>query len=147
MARPARSRALPLAAVALSILLVLGSVADAVEPADHDAMRTVVDRQIEAFRADDFDRAFAMASPALKALFGSPTAFSAMVRQGYGPVYRPRRYTFGASRDGGTGPELSVLIEDQAGQDWTAIYSFEQQPDGTWAVSGCRLVKTPELAA
>jgi hypothetical protein len=117
----------------------------AVEAADESAMRAIVDRQIGAFRADDGDLAFSMATPNLRAIFGSSSGFMAMVRQGYRPVYRPRSYAFAPGRDGQSGPEVPVLIEDDAGARWTAIYSFERQPDGTWAISGCRLVKVAEL--
>jgi hypothetical protein len=27
------------------------------------------------------------------------------------------------------------------GMDWIAIYTLEQQPDGTWRISGCYLAK------
>ena len=132
---------------ATALLVATTMAAPAVEPVDQQTMRSIIDQQIEAFRADDGSRAYAIASPTVRMMFGSPDAFMVMVRQGYQPVYRPKSYLFGPARDGDSGPELSVLIEDQAGSSWTAVYSFEKQPDGSWAVSGCRLVKTPEQSA
>lgn len=128
--------------LALAIVFPLGALA--VEPADRAQMQGLVDRQIEAFRADDADRAYALASPAIRSMFGSAERFMAMVKGGYRPVYRPRRYEFGESRDGQAGPELFVRLDDSEGAGWTAIYSFEKQPDGGWAISGCRLVKAPD---
>jgi hypothetical protein len=36
-----------------------------------------------------------------------------------------------------------VTIVDVDGQVWTAIYSFERQANGSWKISGCRLVRAP----
>lgn len=125
-------------------LLVPAGAAVALEDGDRSALRSAVDRQIEAFRADDAAGAFALASPALREMFVSPDRFMGMVRQGYRPVYRPKSYEFGETRDAEAGPELSVRIDDADGIGWTAVYSFERQPDGTWAISGCRLVRAPD---
>lgn len=137
-----------------TLRLALGSVviaaawpALALDDGDRTGLRAVVGRQIEAFRSDDSMAAFALASPALREMFGSPDLFMRMVREGYRPVYRPRRYEFGEARDGAGGPEMAVRIDDADGVGWTALYSFERQPDGSWAISGCRLVKAPEFAA
>lgn len=71
-----------------------------------------------------------------------------LVREGYRPVYQHRRYSFGDARDGNdAGVEQPVDIQDEAGADWVAIYSLEKQPDGSWRISGCRLVKAPGQTA
>lgn len=144
---PGRPASWGLRSVILASVLVGAASAAALEAGDSERMRSLVDRQIEAFRADGGARAFSMASPTLQGMFGSPERFMAMVREAYRAVYRPRSYTFGEVRDGTAGPELSVLIEDGDGVDWTAIYSFERQADGSWAISACRLVKIAEQSA
>ena len=118
--------------------------ASAADEADRSAFRQAIDGQISAFRRDDAEAAWSLASPGIQGMFGSPDAFMAMVRQGYRPVYRPQRYELGEVRDVGAGAEQSVRIDDADGVGWTAIYSFEKQPDGHWAISGCRLVKAPD---
>lgn len=120
------------------------SPALALEDGDRSAFRSAIDRQIEAFRADNAETAFSFASPTLRQMFGTPERFMSMVRQGYPPVYRPRRYEFGEVKDTEAGPEQSVRIDDSEGIGWTAVYSFERQPDGSWAISGCRLVRAPD---
>ncbi|NJK33252.1 MAG: DUF4864 domain-containing protein [Deltaproteobacteria bacterium] len=40
-----------------------------------------------------------------------------------------------------------VYIVDEAGISWVALYSLEQQPDGTWKISGCQLLRRPGLNA
>jgi hypothetical protein len=103
----------------------------------------MVERQIEAFRRDDAEAAYAFASPGLQSVFGTPERFLQMVREGYRPVHRPRTYAFGPDRDAPAGPEISLRIQDGDGVDWDVVYSFERAPDGTWRISGCRLVKAP----
>jgi hypothetical protein len=67
-----------------------------------------------------------------------------MVRQGYAPVYRPRSFAFERLRefDGRIGQEVRII--DAEGGNWMALYAMEKQPDGSWKISGCRLVKAPE---
>ena len=116
------------------------------DDADRGAFRGAIDRQLGAFRRDAADDAWREASPGIRSQFGSPERFLDMVRQGYPPVYRPGRYAFGEVRELGEGAEQSVRIDDAAGIGWTAVYSFEKQPDGTWAISGCRLLRAPDEA-
>ena len=33
------------------------------------------------------------------------------------------------------------------GQNYEAVYTMERQPDGTWRINGCYLVKKPGLSA
>jgi hypothetical protein len=34
-----------------------------------------------------------------------------------------------------------VQLTDEAGDTWLALYTLEKQPDGSWLISGCTLVK------
>ena len=67
----------------------------------------------------------------------------AMVKEGYQPVYRPRSYTMGEFKETPEGTSLLIQIQDLEGTDWVALYTLEQQPDGTWRISGCYLAKAP----
>ena len=58
-----------------------------------------------------------------------------------------RSYTFGTLRLEPDGPVQEVIITDAAGTQWLALYSMELQPDGTWKISGCSLVKAPPNTA
>ena len=44
------------------------------------------------------------------------------------------------------GTSLAVRIQDLEGVDWVAVYTLEQQADGTWRISGCFLTKEPGQA-
>ncbi|MBV9740697.1 MAG: DUF4864 domain-containing protein [Hyphomicrobiales bacterium] len=108
---------------------------------DRAESRAVIEHQIDAFRRDDAAAAFAFASPELQILFHDPDHFMAMVRNGYGPVYRPRSYNFSGAVETPEGLTDTLLIEDAEGQAWTAIYTLEKQPDGSWKITSCHLVR------
>lgn len=114
---------------------------------DSSAIRGVIDGQLQAFLADDVERAWSYASPGIQGMFRTTDNFMAMVRQGYAPVYRPKSYAFGELRPSPVGPEQEVRIVDAAGENWVAVYTMEQQPDGSWRIAGCRLVKAPPNTA
>ena len=118
----------------------------AASDADRSAVRGIIQGQIEAFKRDDAVRACSYATHALQNMFGSQERFMAMVKEGYKPVYRPRSYAMGEFKDTPEGTSLSVQIQDLEGMDWVAIYTLEQQPDGTWRISGCFLAKAPGQA-
>ena len=68
------------------------------------------------------------------------------VRRGYQPVYRPQSLSFGeagTSADGRPFQKVTILGPD--GLTYEALYSFELQPDGSWQISGCALVRAPDL--
>ena len=110
---------------------------------DAAAIRDVIGSQLDAFLADDGQRAWFYASPGIQQMFRTEDIFMGMVRNGFQPVYRPKSRAFEALRDTATGPEQDVRLTDAAGEEWIAIYSMEQQPDGSWKIAGCRLVKAP----
>lgn len=118
----------------------------AASDADQSAILGIIQKQIEAFQRDDAAHAFSYASPALQKMFGSQERFMAMVKEGYKPVYRPRSYTMGEFKATPDGTSLSVQIQDSEGVEWVAVYTLEQQPDGTWRISGCYLLKAPGQA-
>jgi hypothetical protein len=112
--------------------------------ADRGAIRGVIENQIAAFRRDDGPGAFAFASPNIKRIFGSPENFMAMVRQGYPQVYRPSSVAFGdLVRAEGTLLQL-VDIVGPDGLPVVAVYEMERQPDGSWQINGCQLLRPPE---
>jgi hypothetical protein len=117
--------------------------AEEITRADQSAFQEVISDQIRAFNADDGVRAYSHAAPIIKQLFPSPDTFMAMVKQGYQPVYRQKSFNFGDVTNDTGRPEQEVTIVDLNGQVWTAIYSFERQANGSWKISGCRLVRAP----
>jgi len=136
--------------VVFALLLLSAGSAGAADVApgvdDPGAIRTVISRQLDAFRRDDGVAAFAFASPTIQRLFGTPEAFMDMVRRSYRPVYRPRDVRFEELlvHDGQlvqrvvlVGPEQEVVI---------ALYEMQRQPDGKWRINGCFLLPAGEQA-
>jgi hypothetical protein len=132
-------------ALLMSINLAAAQSADTtLGDADQGAIRQVVESQIEAFQKDEWAAAFAYASPVVQQKFGDPTTFMEMVKSGYGPVYRPRQVTFGKVIDTQYGPDQIVQLIGPDGLAYTAHYTMERQPDGTWKISGCYLARGPD---
>lgn len=132
--------------VGILVLLLLAIPAGAQEQeltaADQTAIRTVIERQLEAFRQDDAAAAFAFASPMIQAKFGTSEVFLNMVKTAYQPVYRPRYVAFRDLRILQGVPTQSVFLIGPDGVPVTAIYMMQKQPDGVWKIDGCYLKAT-----
>jgi hypothetical protein len=129
--------------LALLICLALAPAwAQRLAPADAQAMRVVIERQLDAFARDDADQAFALAAPPIRTMFGSAANFLRMVKTGYPVVYRPVSVTF-LKPEVADGEFLqSVQMSDQQGQVWLAHYRMQRQKNGTWLINGCQLEKS-----
>lgn len=113
---------------------------------DSNAIRSVIERQIEAFRHDDGEGAFAFAAPSIRTMFGSAEAFMEMVRKAYQPVYRPSDIEFGdLSVERGIIAQKVHLVGPD-GKPRTALYVMERQQDGSWRIAGCMLLEEPGRA-
>ena len=139
-----RFHALTPIAAGIAMLLVVLTPAVADEAGDARSMaRNVIESQIQAFLNDDSAVAYSFAAPAIKQLYPDESRFFDMVKRGYAPVFRPGNFAFGRfklSADG-SGLVQEVLIEGPNGQDWTALYSLERQPDGSFRIDGVQMIK------
>lgn len=106
-------------------------------------IRAIIEGQLLAFRADDAEKAYSFAAPIIKEIFPTQDSFIEMVRKGYPQVYRSKSFEFGTLDDTDYGLAQFVSITDEAGQKWTALYTVEKQKDGSWKISGCRILKEP----
>jgi hypothetical protein len=129
-------------ALVLGVGVALPHIGHAESPSQGDeaVFRAMISGQIDAFRRDDGAAAYDYASPMIRGLFPSPDQFMAMVRNAYQPVYRPREVVFGSVTDSPGGPLQKVLLTGPDGRRWVAIYTMQQQADGTWKINGCTLV-------
>jgi hypothetical protein len=111
--------------------------------ADARAVRQVVEAQLDAFAADDAERAFSYASASIRAQFGDAASFIAMVRGGYPMVVRPAAVSFFQAQadDGAKGAKATVRqtvqLRDREGRLWLATYLLERQAGVGWRISGC----------
>ena len=125
----------------LALAPLFAAAQQAVPPEDARAVREVIQAQLDAFRHDDAPRAFALATPGIRAAFGSAENFLEMVRSSYAVVYRPKSVIFEV-------PQLldgqvlqPVRLTDAEGRAWIAIYPMQRQSDGSWRTNGCQLAR------
>jgi hypothetical protein len=129
--------------VLLVVLVLLGFSAPAAAQSDAEraAVQSVIEQQIQAFLRDDATTAYSFAAPSIRAMFPTEDIFMQMVRQGYPQVYRPRSHEFGEFAASPRGLQQTVDLVDAKGEFWTALYTLEQQADGSWKITGCYIVK------
>jgi hypothetical protein len=127
-----------------AIILLIASFIAFATPACADdvaAAQTIIRSQEQALGHDDAATAYSFAAPAIRDLFQDAETFIAMVRKSYAPVYRHKSFEFGEARvsDGKIVQQVHILDAD--GELWEALYTLEQQPDGSVKITGCVLVK------
>jgi hypothetical protein len=69
-----------------------------------------------------------------------------MVQHSYAPVYRHKSFEFGEARASDGKIAQQVRIVDADGVPWDALYTLEQEPDGSLKISGCVLIKVGQGA-
>ena len=127
----------------LGLLAPLAAGAAPLAEPNARAVRQVIEAQLEAFAADDAERAFSYASPAIRAQFGDANTFMGMVRGGYPMVLRPAAVSFFQARtvDGAdTTVSQPVQLRDRGGRLWLATYVLERQAGVGWRINGCVVV-------
>jgi hypothetical protein len=127
----------------LAMAAAQGPRAQSASDADQAIFKQIISDQIAAFNADDSARAYSFAAPTIQALFPSPEIFLSMVKNGYRPVYRQKSFAFGEITEAAGRPVQHVTIVDATGKLWTALYTMQKQPDGSWKISACVLVEMP----
>ena len=138
---------------ALLVGLAVASAASAsvaeylLDTRDVAAIRTVIQRQIEAFKRDDGAAAFALAAPRIKTIFRDPDTFMRMVRSDYASVYRPRLIRFRDVEKIEGKLVQPVLVIGPSGVPETALYMMERMDDGTWRIGGVVMVDEPDKGA
>jgi hypothetical protein len=111
---------------------------------DIAAAQSAIRSQADALGRDDAAGAYAYAAPAIRELFAPAETFMAMVRNSYAPIYRHRSFEFGEARTSDGRIAQRVHIIDSQGEAWEALYTLEQQPDGSLKITGCVLVKSDQ---
>jgi hypothetical protein len=127
----------------LTLLLGLSSPARA---DDVTAAQKIIRAQEQAFARDDAAAAYSYASPALQEVFQRPEIFMMMVQQAYPPVYRHKSFEFGEAKAANGQIAQRVHIVDDNGEAWEALYTLEQQADGSLRITGCSLLKAGQAA-
>lgn len=133
------------AILAFAFVLSLIAVVPAAQ-ADGAEIKGVISSQIDAFKADDFERAFTFAAPSIQNIFRSPENFGRMVQGGYPMVWRPAEVTYLDLRMEGGAVFQDVQITDGEGRIHVLEYRMQQMENG-WKISGVRILEAPGVAA
>jgi hypothetical protein len=133
-------------ALALLVAILVGLGAPACAADDIAAAQSVIRSQEQAFSRDDPAAAYSHAAPAIQGLFPDAETFMAMVRSSYAPVYRHKSLEFGEARTADGKIAQRVHILDVDGVPWEALYTLEQQADGSLKITGCMLLKAGQAA-
>jgi hypothetical protein len=128
----------------LAVLLNLTLPASAAD--DVAAAQNVIRSQEQAFARDDAVAAWSHASPEIQEVFQRPEIFMMMVQQAYPPVYRHKSFEFGEAKAANGHIAQRVHIVDENGDVWEALYTLEQQSDGSLKITGCSLLKAGQAA-
>ena len=130
----------------LFAVMLIGLGAPALAADDIAAAQSVIRSQEQAFVRDDPAAAYSHAAPAIQGIFPDAENFMAMVRRSYAPVYRHKSFEFGEARTADGKVAQRVHILDIDGVPWEALYTLEQQPDGSLKITGCMLLKAGQAA-
>ena len=134
------SRKTTIVAWALVFMSAFHLSASVAGEAEVKAAQSVIDSQIKAFLADDNAGAYSHAAPGIKRYYPTVDAFMDMVTRGYKPVWKPREYRFGKSREIDDRQIMQqVLVTGPDGKQYEAIYSLARQDDGSYKITGVRL--------
>jgi hypothetical protein len=130
-------------AFVLLIACLIGLASPARAADDVATAQAIITSQVEAFGRDDAATAYNYAAPEIREMFPQADTFLSMVRRSYPPIYRHKSFQFGEARvsDGKIAQEVHIIDAD--GGVWEALYTLEQQPDGSVKITGCVLVKAP----
>ncbi len=128
----------------LSLLCALASSAFAAD--DVAIAQGIIRSQLEAFSRDDAVTAYSYAAPGIHDFFPQADIFLGMVQHSYAPVYRHKSFEFGEARTADGKVAQQVHIVDADGVPWEALYTLEQEADGSLKISGCVLVKVGQGA-
>lgn len=129
-----------LVAAAIGITASLAAARLGAEPvpeSDAQKVRAVIETQLQAFADDDAERAFEANTPGVRDAFGSAGHFLALVRGGYPMILHPASISFMRPELRGNAVIQLAEIVDAQGKSWLALFSVEQQPDGSWRIAGC----------
>jgi hypothetical protein len=128
-------------ALILLAALLVGLASPACAGDDIAAAQNVIRSQADAFSRDDAAAAYSYAAPAIHGLFPQADIFMSMVRDSYAPVYRHKGLEFGEAQVSDGQISQRVHIVDDNGVPWEALYTLEQEPDGSVKILGCVLLK------
>lgn len=130
----------------VALLFAAGLALSGPVAAQEEPIQKTIQSQIDAFRADDFARAFTFASPNIKGIFGTPENFGAMVKNGYPMVYRPSEVEMLELREIAGNLWQRVRVIDQSGAAYFLDYMMVETAEG-WQINAVQVLPAPDVGA
>ncbi len=127
---------------------IVGTIGAYADDASRAKAQDIIRGQIEAFKSGQDALAHSFASPTIQGFYPDIPVFMDMVKRGYAPVYAPRNYDFGRTREPSNGVVVQeVLVTGPDGKPWTAVYTLMRQPDGAWKINGVQILPGDDSSA
>ena len=127
-------------AAAVLVAAALALPAHAGDPAGAADARSVIQSQLDAFRAKSAEDAYEFAAPNIRRLFPTPKVFGLMVRRGYPMVWDPADAEFLDARSLGDGIVQRLRFIDRQGRAHIAEYMMIMV-DGDWRIAGVSITR------
>jgi len=102
-------------------------------PGPHELF-VVVEKQLAAFRAEDYSSAYRHAASGVRQKFTVPQ-FEAMIRRDYGDMMNAQRIEFGFVKIIGSAAVVQVFFVSESGSTRSFLYSLTAEGD-SWKISG-----------
>lgn len=123
-------------------ILILVSLGLRPTEAQERQIEAAISGQVAAFKAGDFEAAFAFASPAIRQMFGSARNFEVMVRHGYAVMTDPAEMRFLERRIEKGAVWQRVFYRDPEGGVQLFDYEMVETPGG-WRINAVEPVRMP----
>ncbi len=107
-------------------------------------LTAVIDGQLDAFRANDYSKAFAYASSMIQGMF-APEDFEKMVKSAYPVIAHSVSSEFGTMLDTGEQVVVSVRVQNADKQSVEYQYLLKKEAGG-WKINGVAEVKPEGLS-
>lgn len=107
-------------------------------------LAAVIDAQLAAFRANDFEKAYGFAASAIKDLFAAD-AFEKMVRTAYPVIAHSSTADYGMTFDTGEEAVVNVRISNAEKKSVEYQYLLKKE-DGQWRIGGVAEVRAQGLS-
>ncbi|MBE1295035.1 MAG: DUF4864 domain-containing protein [Rhodobacteraceae bacterium] len=130
----------------IAVLILLVPWGFSAAAAEKDRIASVIAAQIEAFRAEDYGRAFEYASPSIRSLFGTAETFGDMVERGYPMVVGPKDVRYLDLREVAGSQWQRVLIRDRNGRLHLLDYQMVER-GSDWKINAVQILRAPEGSA
>lgn len=124
-------------AICLGASALTSHLRSRIPPVDHAQLYTLIDEQLAALRAEDFELAYRHASTGFHARFDE-MAFEDLVRTGYADLLAAERLEFGSVKVRGNRALVHVFLIQPDGQVMPCIYSLIREGD-TWKIEAAKL--------